>query len=222
MLAIALIAFVGSHFLMSHPLRAAMISALGNKAFLLVYSLVSFATFAWAVRAFGAAPYGERLWEPNNALWAIASVLMLIGSILFVGSLVRNPALPDPTARAVTFPPVRGVYAITRHPMMWAFAIWSLVHIMVSPRPPVLLMSFAIAFLALVGAAAQDRKKSVDVPGWSDWVARTSFVPFGRGVLYPGGVLLVIGTLFWLIATFVHPMLGAPLAGVWRWIFAYS
>ena len=34
------LAFVGTHFLMSHPLRSPMVSALGERGFAGVYSLV--------------------------------------------------------------------------------------------------------------------------------------------------------------------------------------
>ncbi|MFN4039918.1 MAG: NnrU family protein, partial [Erythrobacter sp.] len=40
-------AFVGSHFAMSHPLRAPMVKALGAGGFQGAYTLVSFATLAW-------------------------------------------------------------------------------------------------------------------------------------------------------------------------------
>ena len=40
----ACLAFVGTHFAMSHPLRAGMVRALGEKGFQGVYTLVSLAT----------------------------------------------------------------------------------------------------------------------------------------------------------------------------------
>ena len=50
-LALASAAFVGTHFLMSHPLRASMVGALGEKGFAGVYTLVSLATFGWMIWA---------------------------------------------------------------------------------------------------------------------------------------------------------------------------
>ena len=46
------VAFVGLHFMMSHPLRAGLVGRLGENGFLGVYSLVSFATLGWAIAAF--------------------------------------------------------------------------------------------------------------------------------------------------------------------------
>ena len=45
-LAAASAAFVGSHFAMSHPLRAPLVATVGEKPFLGLYSLVALATFA--------------------------------------------------------------------------------------------------------------------------------------------------------------------------------
>jgi len=219
MLAIALAAFVGTHLAMSHTLRAPMVSALGTSAFQIVYSLVSFATLGWAVWAFREAPYGQPLWEAGDALWLASTIIMFAASILLVGSFLNNPALPAPGAAALAAKPAHGVFTITRHPMMWSFALWSVAHILVSPRPAVILLSAAIAFLALVGAAGQDvRKRTLMGPAWDDWAARTSYWPFAKGAGWPGTVPLVGGTVLWLVSTWAHPLMGAPMAGVWRWL----
>jgi uncharacterized membrane protein len=54
----AAIAFVGSHFLLSHPLRRPLVSKLGEKVFLLLYSLVAVATLGFLVHAYRQAPAG--------------------------------------------------------------------------------------------------------------------------------------------------------------------
>jgi hypothetical protein len=69
--------------------------------------------------------------------------------------------------------------------------------------------------LALLGAALQDRKKAGQMgEAWHDWTAQTAFVPFTRGVAYPGTVALAGGTIFFFLVTWIHPI---P-AGFWRWI----
>ena len=45
MLILATAAFVGSHFWMSHALRANMVRRFGEGGFAIIYSLVSFALF---------------------------------------------------------------------------------------------------------------------------------------------------------------------------------
>ncbi len=226
-LLLALLAFTGTHILMSHPLRAALAARMSVGAFQIVYSIVAFATFGWAVVAFRAAPFGEPLWRVGDGLWAVSTVLMLAASILLLGSVVRNPALPTRGIDKLTSQPARGVFAITRHPMLWSFALWALSHVLISPRPAVLMLCAFMGALALGGAAGQDVKKAKLMgDGWRDWASRTSFWPFGGqiagriswGAAVPGMHALGGGLVVWLLATWLHPMAGAGVsAGIWRW-----
>lgn len=226
MLIIAMTAFVATHFLLSHPLRAPLVKALGDKGFQLLYVVIAFATLFWVVQAFQAVPGGDPLWLAGDGVWAVATVLMLIASVLFAGSVVGNPALPAPGAEKLAARPARGVLAITRHPMMWAFALWGVVHLLVSPRPAVIVLTLGIIILALGGSRGQDAKKAALMgDAWRDWSRRTSFVPFanqlsGRarwGEAMPGFFVLLLGIALWLVASWAHPILGAPVAGVFRW-----
>ena len=225
----ALAVFVGTHFLMSHPLRAPMVARLGNAGFQIVYSVVSLGTFVWALLAYRETEDSAPLWAVGDLIWWIATVLMLIGSILFVGSVAGNPALPRPDAASLASAPARGVLAITRHPMMWGFALWSLVHVMIAPMANVIILCVAMAFLALVGSLGQDRKKAVLMgEGWKDWESRTSFLPFANQLTgkaswasaWPGRTVLLLGTLLWLVATYGHSWFGIEGAGIWRWIWS--
>ncbi|MFP5435348.1 MAG: NnrU family protein, partial [Alphaproteobacteria bacterium] len=96
MVLIAATAFVGTHFILSHPLRAPLVARLGEKGFLGVYSLVAAITLIWMIVAYRAAPVTPMLWPVGDGLWAIATVIMLVASILLLGSLVGNPAMPNP------------------------------------------------------------------------------------------------------------------------------
>ncbi len=225
-LIMALSVFVGTHFLMSHPLRARMVGALGANGFQIVYSVISLATFVVALMIYREVPDAAPLWAVGNGLWAVATLLMLVGSILFAGSIVGNPALPAPGAAALTKATPKGALAITRHPMMWGFASWALCHLLVSPQPKMIALSVALGFLAIAGSAGQDRKKAILMGAdWKDWERRTSFVPFagqisgriGWAAAMPKRTVMLVGVALWLIATRFHPAFGAPIAGVWRW-----
>ncbi|RYD49209.1 MAG: MFS transporter [Sphingomonadales bacterium] len=219
-------AFVGFHFLLSHPLRRPLVDRIGAGPFLGLYSLIALGTFAWMAMAFRAAPPEPLGWNLGDQGWAIASIAMLIGSVLFIGSLFGNPAFPNPKAGGhEAIGAASGVYGITRHPMMWGFAIWALVHFAVFPTRANLILTAAILILALVGAALQDSKKTAIVPAWRDWKSRTSYLPFaaqiaGRAPWSLGGTRAILGgALLWLAATWAHePLGGALAAGVWRWI----
>jgi uncharacterized membrane protein len=221
----ACVAFVGFHFLLSHPLRAPLVSAIGAGPFQGLYSLVALVSFAWIVLAFRAVPPEPLWWVPGDLLWLAATLAMLLASILFVGSLFGNPAFPGrPDTGAAPTP--RGVFAITRHPMMWGFALWALVHAAVFPTDANMVLTAAILTLALAGAALQDRKKAALRPGsWPEWQARTSYLPFaaqlaGRVPWTLGDTrALAGGATLWLIATWAHTPLGGALrAGIWRWV----
>ena len=219
----AAVAFVGSHFLLSHPLRTPVVRRIGEGGFQALYSVVAAITLLWLALAYKAAPATESLWPVGDGLWAIATAVMLVASILLMGSLIRNPALPG--AKPAAPGEARGVFAVTRHPMMWAFALWGLCHILVYPLAANIVVAIAIIVLALVGAMLQDRKKEQLQPEtWPAWEARTSFWPFaaiaaGRARFGGFGAHTWLGgVIVWLAATWAHiPLAGWP-AGIWRWI----
>jgi uncharacterized membrane protein len=221
-LALALVAFIGTHELLSHPLRKPLAGRLGEAGFAILYSLIAAATLFWVVRAWQhAAP--EQIWTAPEWAWAAGSALMLIASILFVGSVTSpNPALKGMGAAAAS--PPRGVQRITRHPMMWSIAIWALVHATLSGNKATVLLCAGIAFLALFGARMQDGKKREQLgAGWVAHEAATSYVPLGAQLsgrapwssINPGMIALTGGLVLWLAATWAHPHLGGPVVGIW-------
>jgi len=221
MLLAGAVGFVGSHFAMSHTLRAPMVSRLGDKGFQIAYTLVSFATLFLMIEGFKRAPVTAPFWVAGDGLWAVSTVLMLIASILFAGSLIGNPALPVPEAAAkrIAVKDPGGVFRITRHPMMWGFALWGIAHSLIAPRIDSFILCGAIITLALVGAKLQDGKKFVLMgDAWLHWQSRTSFLPFARGLAFPGWLALIGGVLLWLAAQWAHMPLGAGAAGIFRWL----
>ena len=207
------IAFVGLHFLMSHPLRAPLVRAMGERPFRGVYSLISILTFGSMIYFYHRiGREADRLWDAGDAGWIAGTILMWFAAILLVGSFIRNPALPGaPGPRGGP----TGVFRITRHPMMWSFAIWAAVHMMLLGMPKTLFFDGPIIILALFGAAGQDaKKKRLMGDAWHEWTAQTAFIPFTRGIGNPGAVALIGGTVLFFLATWLHPI---P-AGFWRWL----
>lgn len=215
-LALAVLSFVLSHELLSHPLRRPLVARLGEKGFLGLYSLVALATFGWALFEYRRAP-DALLWTAPGWAWTVGAVLMLVASILFVGSFTApNPALTGAAGVLDKSPEPQGVLRLTRHPMMWSFAIWAVVHGWLSGAAATVILSAGIGALALVGAAMQDRKKAgIHGERWTGWQAKTSFLPFARGQMWPGWIAVVGGVILYLSATWAHPRLGAPAVGIW-------
>lgn len=226
-LALAMASFVATHLLLSHPLRAPLAGVLGERGFLGLYSLVAAVMLGWTVHAAGQAPALPPLWIAPTGAWHVASLVMLLAAILLVGSLAGNPAMVEPSG-SPRFPDrARGVFAITRHPMMWAFMLWALVHAALMPTPANLIVTGGIGLLALIGALGQDARKARTIGApWRAWQMQTSFVPFAAlmsgqvpwraAMLAP--VPLFGGLALWLVATWVHPTLGGPAVGPWMWI----
>ncbi len=214
------VTFVGTHLALSHPLRRPLATALGEKGFLGLYSLVSLAALGWVTMAFRASgPGGDMLWDGQAALpWATASALALLAMVLLAGSFKGNPALPGAPAALARAEPL-GVFAVTRHPMMWGFALWALAHILVSPSPRTLATAGGIGFLALVGAHLQDRKKEALMGAdWQGWEAKTSYWPRWGRLAGVGAVPWLAGLALWLALTWAHVWLAYEAAGIWRWI----
>jgi len=224
MVALAVALFVGSHLALSHPLRAPLVRMLGNGGFTGLYALVALAALWWISKTYKDAPVTPPLWEVGDALWAIGTLIMLVASVLLVGSLIGNPAMPGMVKAAPT--QARGVYAVTRHPMLWSFALWGLAHILVFPVAANLIVAGGIAAFALIGAAALDAKKAKMVPElWTPWKAVTSYVPFqaiAEGRARFGGFRphdIAGGLVIWLAATWTHIPAAGIAAGIWRWVF---
>ncbi len=210
--------FVGSHFVMSHSLRKNMVRSFGKTGFLGVYSFVSLAAFAVMVYAFIAAPKYSALWLSGDIIWAVSSFITLIAAVLFTGSLIGNPSLPSPASADLAMRMPAGVFKVTRHPMMWSFALWGFAHILIAPRPDVLIFIGSIIFLALAGAKAQESKKA-GLMGveWEMWLRRTSFFPRLTGFARIPLLNWAIGIIVWLIATWAHGYFAVPAAGLFRW-----
>ena len=218
-LAAASTALVGTHFALSHPLRAPLVQALGAGAFAGLYSLVAVACMVWMYAAFGSAPAGDLGGKGGEAGWIVSTALTLPALVLFLGSLRNNPALPAPgAAEAATRAPT-GVFTVTRHPMMWGFALWAIAHIVLWWSTRTLVVATAILVLALVGAHLQDRKKSALMgAAWMEWESRTSYWPRWAKLPGAGPVLWLSAIATWLLITGAHLPLGGLPAGLWRWL----
>ncbi|EAQ28624.1 hypothetical protein NAP1_13533 [Erythrobacter sp. NAP1] len=210
-------AFVGTHFIMSHPLRAPMVKMFGDLGFQVVYSVISIATLAWVYFAFKAAPPSD-LPGSGQVGWIIATLLTLPAMVLFAGSVMGNPALPTPQAKEQARAAPKGVFTITRHPMMWGFALWALSHIVLFWSLRTTITALAMGILALVGAKLQDRKKKALMgDAWQQWESNTSFWPRVGGFAKAGPLPWTLGLIFFVFFSWLHWPLGGIRAGIWAW-----
>jgi uncharacterized membrane protein len=224
-LALAVLAFVGSHFALSHPYRRTLVGHFGEAGFAGLYSIVALLTLLWVIVSWRMADNSMPVWIAPGWWWPGASGLMLVASILLAGSLVRNPAFPHPGARKQAVRAATGVFAITRHPMNMAFALWALAHLSLWWSARNLIVAAGILVLAIGGSIGQDvKKRAVQGRSWAEWERRTSLVPFvalfqGRAKwkdAAPGWIALGGGLLFWLLVTAFHATTVSPLAWIYQ------
>lgn len=171
--------FAGSHLTLSSvALRGRLVARLGENAFRALYSVVAFAFFIpLVVTYFRHKHDGPWLWTlPHNAalLWTMY-VGMAFAFVLIVASFVR----PSPAAVIPGDPTPRGVYRITRHPLMMGLALLGLLHLLPNGSSADVAFFGGLAAFALIGAAHQDRRKLVTgAPGFREFHAATPFFPF--------------------------------------------
>jgi uncharacterized membrane protein len=180
-------AFIATHLgLASVRVEPKLRAKLGDAAFLGLYSVIALALFVPLMTIyFGNRHAGPWLWvvTVGPVLRALLYLGMTLGLVLAVGSLLR----PSPASLVPNAPTeVRGVYRVTRHPLVLGLAlIWAL-HLI--PNASTADVAFFGGFLAfsLAGAHHQDLRKlhSGDAK-IREFIAATSFLPFGRGF---GGV----------------------------------
>ena len=217
LLAVLVGLFVISHELLSHPLRGPLVARLGEKGFAIVYSLVAIASFGGAVQLWRQIPK-QRLWDTPAGAYIPALAAMLVAAIFFVGSV----SSPNPAMMPGVKGEPKGLQRISRHPMMWSFAIWAAVHIVMTADPRTIVLASGVAVLALFGTVMQDGKKKAQNPAYAAHMARTSHFPFlailgGRQpprALWPGLVPVLGGLVLWLLILWAHPILiGVPAIG---------
>jgi uncharacterized membrane protein len=177
---LAAVAFVGGHFVLSSgPIRNVLVRRIGERPFRGAYSLVAAATLAWLIYAYNRAPRVD-IWAEPSWSRVVALVLVFCACMFFVGSFAAaNPALAGNEVRAARSEPGRGIFAVTRHPMLWAFALWGIAHAIANGDAASLVFFGAFSVLALGGMAHIDaRKHAVSDPVWAKVEAVTSALPF--------------------------------------------
>jgi len=69
-LALAGVLFIGAHLgVSSTPLRASLVRAVGDRAYLGLYSLLAAVTLGFLIFAYGRASHADFLWLPTPALF---------------------------------------------------------------------------------------------------------------------------------------------------------
>lgn len=201
-------------------LRDAVVRRIGARPFRGVFSLLSVVALVVLVRAWHVAP-SMLLWVAPDWLRWLLVFAMLPAFVLFVASVSGpNPTMIGPRDSGAQ--PPRGVIRVTRHPMLWSFAIWAAVHIIGNGDIAAIIFFGAFLVTALAGMPSIDAKLARrDMGSWQALSGATSIVPFaaiaqGRNRLVPNEIgwrTPAIAVVVWIVMLLVHPWLfGVPPA----------
>ncbi len=157
-------------------LRSMLVAAIGEGGFRLSFSLASILGLGWLIRGFNVAP-SVVLWEPPLTRWP-AFAALLPAFIFAVSGLLRRS--PTGIGFEQHFEQTRGVFSVTRHPFLWAVALWALVHIVYAGDVAGVTFFGSFMLVAVVGTFSIDAKRSRAYgAGWETYATVTSNVPFG-------------------------------------------
>ena len=184
-------------------LRDAAVERLGESGFTIGFSIASVAAIALLVQAWQGAETTSLWFAPGWARWIIA-ILMLPAFLLFACSLIGNPTAMGGGGLLAKGP--RGIQRVTRHPMLWSFAIWSGLHVLANGDSAALVFFGAFLVTALAGMPSIDAKLARrHGEAWAGFAAASSVLPFGA--ILAGRNRLDLKEIGWL----------APLAGLVLW-----
>lgn len=214
---IAFAAFMAAHVIPMQPrLKSGLIAVLGRGGYIAAFSALSLGLLWWLLMASGRAPYVEiwpqAEWQRWLANLAVPAAVLL--TTLAIGA-------PNPFSfggKAQGFDPQRpGIIGLTRHPLMWAFALWAGAHLLANGDLAHVILFGLLFLFALTGIWAAEGRARRNLPEFARLAAHSSVWP-GAALLdgrwRPRGPLpwlrLGLGVLIWAALLHLHP----PLIGV--------
>lgn len=160
-------------------LRDRVVAAIGERNYMIVFSIASLGGIVWLVSGYTAAPYVD-LWGQPNWWKLVADILMLPAFMLVIIGL----ATPNPTSVAqgnlATQAPA-GIVRVTRHPFLIGVGLWATLHLIANGDLASLLFFGAILVVCIAGPPSIDakRRRALGATTWDAFARRTSIIPFG-------------------------------------------
>ena len=213
MLLLACAVFLATHFMPSTPLRGVLVKSLGQWGYTGVYSAIAFGMIGWMSWAYARAPV-EPLWP--GVRWLPALLMPISFVLLACGLFANNPTIVGMYRLLKNADPARGIIRVTRHPVMWAFLLWALAHLLARGDMRSLVFFGSFAVLASVGTLLMDRRKQQSLgENWARFAAVSSNLPFlailqGRNMFKASEIGWrnpAIGLALYALFFWFHPLL---------------
>src|SRR5574341_2398547 len=223
---LAMLAFVGGHFLLSWaPVRAAVVARIGERAFAAVDSVLMAVCLIWVIAAYRVAP-PHVIYDLGSWVNLVPIVLMPFALMLAVTGLIGgNPTAIMGDRLLGREEGVSGIQTVTRHPFLSGAALWALAHLLANGDLASILLFAGFAILSIGGMAAIDRKRALKLGDrWTGFAARTSRTPFAAALagktkvdwMGIGWLRPAIGLVLYAVLYLMHDRLfGVPVLVLW-------
>lgn len=163
------VAFFVTHSVPVRPkVRAALVGRLGERGFTAAYSVLSLAMLAAVIAAAATAPF-ILLWSQAPWQHVIVMATMLVVCFIVAFSVGRPNPFSFAGARNDQFDPLHpGIVRWTRHPVLMALMLWSLLHLLPNGNLAHVILFGIFAAFAAAGTKLVDRRKK-RVMGAGNW-----------------------------------------------------
>jgi uncharacterized membrane protein len=179
-LILAFFLFFLSHIIPVRPtIREWLIRHIGEAFYLAAYSVLSIVFFGWLIVAVGRAPYVP-LWQFAPWYRWIPNVAMPFACLLLAFGIAAPNPLSIASHNDEAFNPDHpGIVGVTRHPVLWAAALWALSHAIPNGDLAHVLLFGLFGAFSLLGMLAIDARKQrmLGAAEWRRLSYRASKVP---------------------------------------------
>jgi uncharacterized membrane protein len=197
LLIVAALLWLGVHIGLSGTgVRDRLVAAVGEQAFRGAFSLLALAALVLLIFAYRGAETMP-LWVAPAWLVALVDVAMLVAFLLLAAGLIRPRGTGDGP---------RGIFRVTRHPLMSSVGLWSGGHLLANGDTAALAFFGTFLLTVLFGLPSADAKLARRDPAKAAALhADTSRLPFLA--ILGGRNRLVLSEIGWL----------GPLVGLVAW-----
>ncbi len=195
--------FVAAHVAVARTaIKPSLISRVGERGYLAVYSALSLLLLAWVIVAVLRADRTV-LWAPPGGAYAFAAVASLIGFVL-LGAGAASPNPLSVTFRKTGFDAARpGVIGWVRHPIIWGLSLWGLAHTPANGEWPTLVLFAGSAAFGIVGVRGVERRAKRRL-GDAEWARLAA----GKGGIDRNAIAgAALGLTAWIGLLHLHPFL---------------
>jgi uncharacterized membrane protein len=210
------VAFIATHMVPSDTkVRPRLVEALGERTFLGLYSVLSFAFFVPLVWYYFTHKHaGPLLWTvalSPAVRWALY-LAMGVAFVLMVAGVV-NPSPVSLGQRPSGEMEVHGVQRLTRHPLFMGLGLFGVLHLLVNGSATDVAFFAGFPIFAVLGCRHQDRRKLATLGAeFRAFVDRAPFFPFTgaetlRGLRELSPIALLLGIVITIALRTFHQRL---------------